>query len=83
MTNTHGIAVSAALAALLGTAAQAQTTTFDNTGLRGDSAVQEANENLAEDIEDDFDRETRRVKAARTECDDLYAHRHAEVGARA
>jgi len=59
MTHTQSIAVSAALAALLGSAAHAQTTTFDNTGLRGDSAVEDANENLAEDIEDDFDRQTR------------------------
>ncbi|MBJ3764111.1 DUF481 domain-containing protein [Maribius pontilimi] len=58
---TRNIFVSAAVAALIAGAAQAQTNTFNNTGLIGDSAVANANEDLADDIQEDFERQTFRI----------------------
>lgn len=60
MTTTHSIFITALVASFVGGAATAQTDTFDNTGLIGDSAVETANEDLADDIEDDFERQTLR-----------------------
>ncbi len=61
MKDSASIFTAAVVMSLLAGSAYAQTNTFNNTGLIGDSAVEEANEDLADDIEDDFERETFRL----------------------